>query len=243
MVITSYGAKDSGESKFVIVAPHAAGDDINTGPISNNIAYLLKAYRVVNNEFVKPRNSRAISDGSNVEDFNRLSWNRNRYVWDGKKSEMSEFYNDIRAYAEDARRFGHDRRAVVAYIHGMEDRPDFLAIDIGCGLKYDGTSLKGTNGTTDKHPEAGANTGVVRGTRQEMRQLQADFDRRLASVDQRFRTGIGEYKAAWSRSNGIQWHAGTYDASFQLEINKTLRDNPEGTSRIIADALRRIYSQ
>ena len=78
MVITSYGAKDSGESKFVIVAPHAAGDDINTGPISNNIAYLLKAYRVVNNEFVKPRNSRAISDGSNVEDFNRLSWNRNR---------------------------------------------------------------------------------------------------------------------------------------------------------------------
>ena len=241
MVVTSYGAKYIGESKFVIVAPHAAGDDINTGSISGNVAYLLKAYRIMNNKFVKPRNSRAMTDGSNVEDFNHLSWYRNEYVWGGKKPEMSEFYSDVRAYSEDARKHSHDRRAVITYIHGMEDRPDFLAIDIGCGLKYDGNRLKGTQGTADKHPESGTNTGVVRATRQEMEKLQADLGRCITSVDPRFRAGIGEYKAAWSRSNGIQWHAGTNDASFQLEINKTLRDNPEGTSRIIADAIRNVY--
>lgn len=237
---TSYGLRENGGSRFVIAAPHAAGDDLRTGEISGNVADYLRAYRVVNNRFVKPTNSRARQDGSNVEDFNHLSWNGAAYSWTHKKPQMREFFEDVRQYAETARRLTPDERAVIAYIHGMEDRPDFLAIDIGCGLKYDRGVLKGTQGR-DKHPEAGTNTGIVRATRQDMERLHAELGSGITSVDPEFRAGIGEYKAAWSRSNAIQWHAGTNDASFQLEINKTLRDRTEIASRIIADALRSVY--
>ena len=57
---------------FLILAPHAAGDDIFTRDISDRVADLIKGYEVVNTKFVKPGNSMSKPNGSNVENFNDL---------------------------------------------------------------------------------------------------------------------------------------------------------------------------
>ena len=44
---TSYGIKKKGESMFIIVAPHAAGDDIRTGALALNITKQLKVLKSV----------------------------------------------------------------------------------------------------------------------------------------------------------------------------------------------------
>ena len=54
MIITNYGQKKKGLSNFVIVAPHAAGDDIGTKEIAKEISNQLNAFVVINKKYIKP---------------------------------------------------------------------------------------------------------------------------------------------------------------------------------------------
>ena len=129
---TNYGRKRKGSSKFVVVAPHAAGDDIGTKEIAEEISRHSDAFLVVNENYIKPSCSRATSNPDNVEDFNELSWSSSnqRYLWQRKHPHMKEFFGHIKEFAEEAREYG-DGRAIVVYIHGIADSTEQIGIDIG----------------------------------------------------------------------------------------------------------------
>jgi hypothetical protein len=253
MTRANYGSRQKGSSKFVVVAPHAAGDDTRTKEIAEAVARHLNASLVVNEKYIKPSNSRA-STSSTVEDFNKLSWSRSheRYLWNRKHPHMKEFYDHIAEYAKHAREQG-DGRAIVVYIHGMKDGDDGVGIDIGFGAKYHEERLKGTRGRRDKHPDCGTNSGVVRANREDMEKLKTTLEDRL-STDHGLSAGIAEATrydssgrkiefAAWSKQNGVQYHNGPTEHSFQLEISSLLRrpGNVAKTARMIADALKEVY--
>lgn len=236
---TNYGFKKKGRSRFVIIAPHAAGDDLKTKELSQMIAEKLNASLVVNTNFRK-----------RVEDFNKLSWYKGEYRWIRRLEEMKEFYDDTIDFVEPTRSFTD--KPVVAYIHGMRDGKDKIGIDIGFGVKPHRGKLKGTRGK-NKHPEAKGNTGFVRANRRHMKNLQALLEKALR-MNYNLRAGIGEAKrydnkgrkiqfAAWSRTNGIQYHAGRKEYSFQLEITRSLRRsrNLKNISKIIAEVLKSVY--
>lgn len=250
---TSYGEKREGKSHFVVVAPHGAmHDDDYTGELADRVAELLDAYAVVNTEYAKPSNPNAKPDYSNVENFNRLAWTGKRYSWKKKKPAMKDFYDDITAFCDEARANCQYGRAVIVYIHGMTDGDDNMGIDIGCGARYHKGELKGAHGLNTKHPSAGSNTGVIRALREHMLLLQEALESKFLDAGHNYRAGIGDAKrankngrilrfAAWSRWNGVQYHAGTDDVSFQLEVNRTLRNDIPKTAKIIADSLYEVY--
>mgnify|MGYP006411711937 FL=1 len=240
---TNYGSKKKGSSKFVIVAPHAAGDDIRTKEIAEEISRHLNSALVINERYIKPSNSRASSNPNRVEDFNKLSWSstNQKYLWQRKNPHMKEFYDHIKEFAEEARQYGAGK-AIVVYVHGMADNPEQIGIDIGFGAKYHQGRLKGTQGRRDKHPNAGRNTGLVRAKRVHMEELKDTLEEKLL-VDNGLKAGIGKHYAAWSRQDGIQYHAGTKDHSMQLEISSLLRkpNNIKSVAKLIADALKEVY--
>lgn len=239
---TNYGTRKKRNSKFIVVAPHAAGDDLRTKELAEQIAEQLNASLVVNEKYLKPSNSRA-GTHPHVEDFNKLSWSsqRQEYSWTSKHPHMKEFYDHIREFAEVARQHG-DGRAIIVYIHGMSDNNQNIGVDIGFGAKYHQGRLKGTHGTRDKHPESGSNAGVIRAKREDVEELKGTLEQRL-SQDHHLRVGIGDRYAAWSRQDGIQYHAGSPDHSFQLEISSLLRQprNIGYISKLIANALKEVY--
>ncbi|MBN2052227.1 hypothetical protein JW756_01875 [Candidatus Woesearchaeota archaeon] len=243
MIQTNYGLRSKGSSRFVVVAPHAAGDDLRTKEIAEEIARQLNASLVVNNKYIKPSNSNAEAKPHLVEDFNKLSWSsgQQKYLWSKKHPHMKEFYDHVKEFAEHARSYG-DGRAIVVYIHGAGDNSEKIGIDIGFGAKYHQGRLKGTQGRSDRHPAAGNNTGVLRANREDIEKLKQTLEERL-SDDHNLKVGVGENFAAWSRQDGVQYHAGTSDHSFQLEISSFLRKdaNTKYTAKLIADALKAIY--
>ena len=112
------------DRKFIIVAPHAAGDDKYTKELAEEIAHAVNGSLVVNTKFIKPTNNRARHHPELVEDFNRLDWNphKNDYDFSNKKPAMVEFYADILG--------AHGKLTV--FIHGMKTKKDkTLGIDIG----------------------------------------------------------------------------------------------------------------
>ncbi|MEK6960984.1 MAG: hypothetical protein AABX47_07475 [Nanoarchaeota archaeon] len=243
MINANYGTRKKGSSKFVVVAPHAAGDDVRTKELAEQIAEHLNASLVVNEKYIQPSNPRA-GTHPHVEDFNKLSWSgqTQEYNWTRKHPHMKEFYEHIREFAEAVRQHG-DCRAIIVYIHGMSDNSQNIGVDIGFGAKYHQGRLKGTQGTRDKHPESGSNTGVVMATREDIEKLKGTLEQKL-SQDHNLKVGVGDRYAAWSRQNGIQYHAGSQDHSFQLELSYLLGQprNLEYTSKLIADALKEVYN-
>ena len=251
MARTNYGIKEKGKSRFIIVAPHAAGDDLRTGKVTQNIAGQLKASLVINKKYVKRTNSKA--GIKPVRDFNRLPLIKGVYKW-GKKQgsrHMKEFYSDIMDFVKSI----HQRKEkpVIVFIHGMRNGKDKIKIDIGFGVKEYKGKLLGTRGAR-KHPDAGSNKGVVRANRKDMINLK----KHLNSYD--LKIGIGEAErfnkngrrlqfTAWSKLNGTQYFSKdlikipTY--SFQLEIDRSLRNKNKlkNTSKIITDTLKLGYEK
>ncbi len=246
----TYATADEG-SRFVIVAPHAAGDDKKTGDIADKVAELVKGAVVINDKFVKPSNSNARADGKDVEDFNKLSWNGRRYVWDDKKPQMKKFYDTIEDYVVDAREHSSDGKATIVYIHGMRDGVDGVGIDIGYGVKHYRGKLK----SAKSHPRSGDNTGVRRASYKDIKILKDRLRGRMYDRRPIFKIGIAQARryhvcngrtrrkdfAAWSSQNGIQFHRGSSDASFQLEICEELRKTPNYIAGVIAEALKKAY--
>ena len=153
---------------------------------------------------------------------------------------MREFYTDIAASAKQYAEEG----SIIVYIHGVSDNTEQIGIDIGFGVKYHNGKLKCACGRRNRHPEAKRNTGVVRAKRSDMEQLRENLEEKLSN-DQELKVGIGKKYAAWSRQDGIQYHARSGDTSFQLEISSELR-NPtkiDYTSKLIANTIRKVYGK
>ena len=123
----------------------------------------------------------------------------------------------------------------------MMDGDDNIGIDIGCGARFHEGELKGTHGLNTRHPSAGRNTGVVRALREHMLALKSGLESRLEESG--LTVVIASRFAAWSRWNGVQYHAQTEDVSFQLEVNRTLREDILETAKMITDSLHDIYGE
>lgn len=242
MARTSYGKKEKGNSKFVIVAPHAGGDDLRTQELAEEIGQLISASVVINEAYVQSTSSRAYKS-IYVEDFNNLPWSdsRKEYEWNKRRTPMKEFYEHIKEYSQEARK-NADGSAIIVYIHGMDDDGTNLGIDIGFGAKYHGGRLKGAQVNQEKHPDSGNYTGYIRARSEDIEKLQKVLSEKL-KADYAMHVGIGERYVAWSRQNGIQYHAGTPDYSFQLEISSFLRkpNRIKYTAKLIADGLKMVY--
>jgi hypothetical protein len=235
---TNYGIREKGNSKFVFVAPHAAGDDLRTKELAEEIARILNASMVINEIYVQKTSTRSYQNPY-VEDFNNLPWSdaQQTYLWDKRCPEMKEFYEHIKEYAEDARKYWNGR-AIIIYIHGMDDDGTNLGIDIGFGAKYLDGQLKGAR----ERPGARNNYSEIRARSEDIEKLRTLLAEKL-EVDYSINVGIGERYAAWSRHNGVQYHFGTPDYSFQLEISQFLRkpQRIKYSAQLIADALKAVY--
>jgi phage replication-related protein YjqB (UPF0714/DUF867 family) len=228
---TQYGWRSTGESKFVIVAPHGAGDDELTELVAEEVARIMDAAAVVNTEY--RRESCDLNDISDVTTDQR----------------KQQFFADITQAAEEARQYSsidHDgeEHALVVYIHGMKDRGD-KGIDIGIGAKW--REKKGRYQGAEYHPKAVKEDGTrmegkVRTNIEMARQTRISLDDTLGSEKGRT-AGMGKVFAAWDEHNGIQYHAGTEDHSIQIEISRSLREDPEYIAGVIATALQDAYEK
>ena len=221
---TNFGIKKKGCNNIIIVAPHAAGNDLYTERIARAVAQSLDAYFVVNN-----RHRRADCDLNDISDIRT-------------NSKKKEFFKAIDRYAREARQHsarGYDRRehSLVIYIHGMKDRED-LGIDIGIGAKFH----RGLYKSAREHPQGGRNTGVIRTSTKLARQARIAMDKELKR-NKNLRALMGKRFPAYNKYNAIQHHAGTPDHSMQIEINRTLRDQPEYTARVIAKGIQKAYKK
>jgi len=208
---------------FILVAPHAAGDDLRTGEIAKAMAEKLNAPAIINKTFIKPANSRASREPNKVEDFNKLPWRGNQYDWKRKKPEMKQFYDSILQVAS---KFP---QAVVLFIHGFKSST--IAVDIGMGAKLVQGRLSGD--------PTGRNTGARKCPAEKTLQLQDAFSKQFPDL----RITIGEENAAWSRLNGVQYVPSPHIA-IQLELNQKLRErsNVETTADKLVKALLAVWS-
>ena len=230
-VETDYGWKVAGASKFVIVAPHGAGDDEETHIVAEEVARIMEAAVVVNRSH--RRESCDLNDISDVAEDER----------------KQEFFGDVSEYAKKAREHSareHDggEHAMVVYIHGMRNRGN-QGIDIGIGAKWN--AEKGKYQGAKYHPEAemeagGRREGKVRANITMTREMRVQMDEKL-QAERGKRAWMGKIFAAWDGDNGIQHHAGTPDHSMQIEISRDLRNEPKYISGVIAKALQEAYKK
>ncbi len=219
-IITEYGYKKNGASRFVVVAPHAAGDDYRTGKIARKIAENLNGFLIINNKYFKASNSKAAERPEFVEDFNKLYWSRKKekHIWSRKKPAMQTFFFDIEKYCILARDYSPDHKAIIIYIHGMKF-PD-VAIDLGVGLKAKKNKLRFYSGAQSLGSFSGAPTFPIG----KLKELQKLLEKAMLT---RYNLGvsIGQYYAAWSKRIAVQFHKhnGRNDMAIQIEINKEIR--------------------
>lgn len=259
---TSYGNKRTGQTKFVVVAPHAAGDDLFTLPaegesvgrphserIGRLLAESLDAFLVENTTHRKPGRGQATDTAAKRVDFNDLA-NLPR------SQEMRRFYSDIGESCETARVHSQgdhrsEQRAVVIYIHGMKERDEMPAeqqtgMDIGIGAKWN--REKGKYQGSRFHPDArkdGARIyfGKVRANIDMTQSLRKGLDTKLKR-EKGLRVWIGRHFQGWSQDNGIQYHEGTPDHSIQIEISHSLREeDPRYVADLIATEIKKAYKR
>jgi hypothetical protein len=226
---TIYGYNKEGTSKFVIVAPHGAGDDLKSGIIANRIAKNLNGAVVVNNQYLKPNNSRSNRADKHVRDFNRLCWSKKkkRYLWN-PRPELKTFFNDIEAFCKKARKHSRDHKAVIIYIHSLKGKT--IGIDLGVGLK----SIKDKNKFVFNQKNISKNSGIVTIKINQVKKLKKILEDRLLA-DRGLKFSIGRVHSGWSKSSGIQFHKheGRSDYALQMEISRTLRETKDDRSYII----------
>lgn len=234
---TIYGRKHWGKSRFVVIAPHAAGDDLKTGIVAARLAKALSGALVVNNLYKKSSNKN-LPDF--VEDFNHLTLAPiiQKYLWRGKKRAMRFFYQDIAKYCDDVL-IKHQAKAVAVYIHGMKNKT--VGIDISTGLRHQGSRLFGSK----YHIETGCNSGAVT---LKINQAKAIFKILKQELNQAKELDVtmGKTFSGWSKWSGIQFHKhiGRNDYAIQLEINQDLRADNENINylvKILTQALTEVF--
>lgn len=229
---TSYGFKKKGFSKFVVVAPHGAGDDWKTKRAARLIAQRLNSYLVVNDKFFKPSNKKALLAPEYVEDFNSLHWGTktHKYLWVKKNPSMKEFYLDIRDFCRQIRK--PKTKPVIIYIHGIESQN--IGIDIGVGIK-----AKNEKKILHKQISNGDNSGLITIRISHLKKLKELLKKELSPLN--LNVTVGDRLIGWSKKSAIQFHkhGKRNDFALQLELNRFLRrrKNIELTSKIISQAL------
>ena len=230
---TSYGYKKSGQSHFVIVAPHAAGDDLKTELISKKIAENLKAFLVINKIYKKPHNSQAAKNPDTVEDFNNLTWSetKEKYLWQNKKPAMKTFFQDIKDFANEAKKLNPlPNKAIIIYIHGFTS--DHVAIDIGAGAKHHNFSNKIFGSL--HHPQKGDNQGKITLPISVIKKIRKELEKKI-KIKYNLATTIGYQYSGWSRQSAIQFHCHVDqdDYALQFEISQNLRKDDFSINFII----------
>lgn len=221
MISTNYGSKKAGSSPFVIVAPHAAGDDLKTGYIARQLAESLNGFALINTVYKKPSNTKARPE--NTEDFNQLSWwaAKQKYLWFRPKrrhKDMRHFFRDLKEYCDEARKFRPDKKAVCIHIHGM--KPCEYGIDLGVGIP-------------DETKKTEKNTGINTLEMTLVKNLQAELEKILFENYQ-LKVSIGKYSGI-SRQSAIQFHVHDQynDHAVQIEISSFFRMEKEKIDFII----------
>jgi len=240
---TCYGYKVKGHSPFIIIAPHAAGDDRKTARIARLLAEKLHGFCVINNRYKKPSNSKAHLFPKRIEDFNKLYWNSKlkSYRWKMKKPQMRKFYRDIEKFSNKARKFSKNEKVMCVYIHGMNS--DSVGIDIGAGVKYKKEDYDYIDSSKTK--ESKTSSGVPTLSPIQIYTLQKELEKKLQKFFP-FTVSIGKIFSGWSRQSAIQFHKheGRDDYAVQFEINHILRNNEinrRQTIKILEETLRKLY--
>ncbi|MBM3436159.1 MAG: hypothetical protein FJY07_08115 [Bacteroidetes bacterium] len=241
---TNYGFFIKRNSRFIIVAPHAAGNDTLTKEMTCKIAEYLNGSAVVNEKYRKP--TKSVSQKNTIEereDFNRLpKWNskKEQYLWTDKTPAMKDFYEMIKSLIKDVK-LNVNKSAVVVYIHGMKNKRN-IGIDIGIGARYDNGKLKGTGENSEQHPDSGKNKGMITASTEKIEKLKSKIEEQLIS-DLNLKVVIGKFFPGWSRRNGTQFRSGTQCDAIQLEISNKLRKSEkiDYTSKIISKSLKEVY--
>ncbi|MFB6075734.1 MAG: hypothetical protein ABEK17_01180 [Candidatus Aenigmatarchaeota archaeon] len=234
MEATSYGIKGTGSSQFVIVAPHAAGDDIRTKEMALNISKYLDAFTVINEKYIKDTNSNSEDNPDRVEDFNKLEYsvNKSKYVWENKNSHMKEFYEHIEEFCSNARKLGNGK-SITIFIHGMKDNEMGIGVDIGFGAKYQ-------KNTTVESKKC---IGQPRTNLEDIEKIKETLGKKLLEY-YGLKVSISKFYAAQSIENGIQHHINFPGNSLQLEISYSLRkpNNISNTAKLIAESVKEHFS-
>jgi len=239
---TEYGYKESGESHFIIVAPHAAGDDLKTETISKKLAQKLQAFLMVNKIYKKPNNSHASKNSELVEDFNDLVWSetKEKYLWQRKKPAMKSFFEDIKNFSEKAREYNSkNEKAVIIYIHGFTS--EHIAIDIGAGAKHYNFSNKIFGSLY--HPQKGKNQGKITLPISIIKKIRVELEKKI-KIKYNLATTIGYQYSGWSRQSAIQFHCHERrnDYALQFEISQHLRRSDfdlEYTIQTLAEVIKK----
>jgi len=232
-IATGYGFKQEGQTKFIVVAPHAGGDDWRTKRASKLIAQELKAYLIVNSIFFKSTSPKAHKYPENIEDFNKLRWSnkQNKYLWARKKPEMKEFYQDIRTFRRQIKE--KNNTPVAIYIHGFKAKR--IGVDIGVGIK-----AKNEKRFLNKNKNSGPNSGLITIKISHLKKLKEILSEELKPLN--LRVTVGNRHIGWSKCSAIQFHKHNKrnDFALQLELNRSLRrkNNIQLTSKIISKALK-----
>jgi len=236
---TIYGYKRPGNSQFVIVAPHAGGDDRKTGVLARQIAKRLDASVVVNKKYFKATNQKAQDNPEFIEDFNKLSWSNkhSHYIWRRKKPAMKAFFQDIISYSKLAKKQSLENKAIVVYIHGIRD--ESIGLDLGVGLRAKKDSNRFHGSSRSDYYSTGVPTIRIR----YIKDLKNSLMKRLPAP---WQLSIGGRFPAWSKRAAIQFHKhrGRDDYALQLEINHLLKNNKEKRifiTRLISKSLKEVF--
>lgn len=236
---TVYGRKAAGNSRFVVIAPHAGGDDLRTGRVARHLARLLDASIVINKKYFKSTNHKAVLKPQNIEDFNELSWSKKKicWRWENKKLAMKMFYDDIAEICDAVKNKFNDK-PVCVYVHGLKTVK--LGIDIGMGLK----STNGKNrfiGSSETKVYSGVPTIKISQLKK-MKELLSEPIKKDYNLD----IGVGNIYSAWDRRCGIQFHktCGRDDYAVQMEIHESLKKDEKGIAAIaelLAGVFRKVF--
>ena len=240
--ITNYGYKRPAASgRFIVVAPHAGGDDLKSAFIARRLARRLKAACVINDKYFKPTNSRAAHEPELVEDFNRLSRGRksHHYLWRRKKPAMKEFFDDVRQYCREVRSLTPGKKPVAIYVHGMPDNG--VDIDLGVGLH----AKKNKGRFVGSRKSDYYCTGVLTVRFKQLKELRRLL---LAKLPADVVLGIGQRHRAWSRLTAVQFHkhAPRNDFAMQIEFSRRLRFDKikrKCIIKLLAASLKNVFPQ
>jgi hypothetical protein len=236
---TRYGLKKQGQSQFVVIAPHAAGDDLKTGLLARRLAHKLNAYLVINNKFFKPNNSKAKRKPEFVQDFNKLGWGYKslKYFWWNKKRPMRAFYSRIAKYCNWAQKYSQEKKAVAIYLHGTKENQ--IGVDLGVGLKTKKLKNKFIGSSQSHYYCSGVPTIKISQAKKIKNLLEPALLKKYG-----LQVGIGRHFPGWSKRIGIQFHknCGRDDYAIQLEVNQILRQDKK--SRLyLANLLSKVLKQ
>jgi len=241
-IFTSYGYKLKRQSPFVIIAPHASGDDQKTATITRQLAERLGASMIVNRKFFKPENRKAKDKPAYIEDFNQLRWSqlKNQYLWSSKKVAMYEFFKDVSRCCDNARKYATEHKSIAVYIHGIRDKE--IGVDLGVGIKARGDRNKFAESLSSTASNSGRATIKISKLKKIRRILNEGMQEKFKLI-----ATVGCIFIGWSRRSAIQFHKheGRNDYAIQLELNKKVRrkESREQLIELLADSLEKTFNQ